>query len=247
LATHNDRHLTTEQLSALIDKQLLAEEQAMCDAHLQTCQQCQHTLADLQQTVALLHALPQPALPRSFTLPEGVTYLQERPERQGRPATTGSRRQQLWQYYVRRSLRAASMIAAVIGVVFLLSSVLTALLPYMTANRPTVGTANAPASKQAPTIEPNAAPASNAATATAAKLKTADHGQSGSTATTPTPLPRPTTPTSRVRTPNSGTTTGSSPPLPLPDLSTSLGKQEVGFTLLLLGILGVFLTRRKHN
>src|SRR5436309_2497563 len=80
---HDDRHLTTTQLSALIDKQLSAQELALCKAHLQSCQQCQSALAGLQQTVALLQAMPEPALPRSFALPAGVTYLQERPARHG--------------------------------------------------------------------------------------------------------------------------------------------------------------------
>src|SRR5579864_8265860 len=66
-------HLTTEQLSAFLDKQLTPQEQAFFDAHLQSCQRCQHVLAELRGTVALLHAMPQPPLPRSFTLPVGIT------------------------------------------------------------------------------------------------------------------------------------------------------------------------------
>ncbi|HLX39760.1 MAG TPA: zf-HC2 domain-containing protein, partial [Ktedonobacteraceae bacterium] len=79
MAQHNDRHLTTEQLSAFIDKQLAAEEQAACTAHLQTCQQCQQALAALRQTVMLLKALPQPALPRSFVLPTNLIVMPQRP------------------------------------------------------------------------------------------------------------------------------------------------------------------------
>ncbi len=62
------RHLTTEQLSALLDKEASAEEQAQWEAHLSTCPQCQRALTALRQTVAMLHALPQPTLPRSFVL-----------------------------------------------------------------------------------------------------------------------------------------------------------------------------------
>ena len=64
-----DRHPTIEQLSAYLDGQLSSGELSECDTHVETCQQCQQMLAELRETVALLHALPQPTLPRSFTLP----------------------------------------------------------------------------------------------------------------------------------------------------------------------------------
>ncbi|MBA2681641.1 MAG: hypothetical protein H0U76_25010, partial [Ktedonobacteraceae bacterium] len=69
-----DRHLTTEELSALLDNHL-AQEEAGEDhhGHLASCQQCQQELADLKQTVRLLHALPPPPLPRSFILPVGIS------------------------------------------------------------------------------------------------------------------------------------------------------------------------------
>ena len=65
-------HLTTEQLSAFLDKQLTPQEQAFFDAHMQSCSRCQNALGELRRTVVLLHALPQPSLPRSFTLPAGI-------------------------------------------------------------------------------------------------------------------------------------------------------------------------------
>src|SRR5205823_593039 len=115
-------------LSAYLDNQLSAQEQAFCQLHLQTCEQCQSTLATLQQTVGLLKALPAPALPRSFVLPTGAAYLQEPPAHQQAPAiTTPPVSRRLWPYYLQRSLRAASTIAAVIGLVFLLSGILPTL------------------------------------------------------------------------------------------------------------------------
>ena len=69
-------HLTTEQLSASLDKQLTPQEQAFFDAHLHTCVRCQHALTELRRTVALLHAMPQPVLPRSFTLPTTIAPIQ---------------------------------------------------------------------------------------------------------------------------------------------------------------------------
>src|SRR5438270_13480242 len=62
-------HLTTEQLSAFLDKQLTLQEQAFFDAHLQVCSQCQQALAELRRTVVLLRAMPRIDVPRSFTLP----------------------------------------------------------------------------------------------------------------------------------------------------------------------------------
>src|SRR5215469_2615502 len=73
VAQQSGEHLTIEQLSAILDKQLSPQEWAVCRAHLSTCQQCQGMLADLRQTSALLHALPQPELPRSFVLPATIT------------------------------------------------------------------------------------------------------------------------------------------------------------------------------
>ena len=53
MAQIHDGHLTTEQLSASFDKQLSSQEQAVFDAHISTCQQCQNKLSDLRLTAAL--------------------------------------------------------------------------------------------------------------------------------------------------------------------------------------------------
>ncbi len=58
-----------EQLSALLDNALNAQERAELEAHLATCAECRAELASLQRARALLRALPQPTLPRSFALP----------------------------------------------------------------------------------------------------------------------------------------------------------------------------------
>lgn len=52
------------------DGALELREDAALQAHLSTCADCQHELAALRQTRALVRALPTPALARSFTLPE---------------------------------------------------------------------------------------------------------------------------------------------------------------------------------
>ena len=250
---HDDRHLTTTQLSAFIDKELSEQELAVCNAHLETCQQCQSALAGLKQTVAFLQALPEPALPRSFALSDRFTYLQERPELQGEQQARANPpvRRRSGAYYVQRSLRVASTIAAVIGLVFLLSGLIP-MLPH--GGESTSAGSNAPSasSEQRPSlVQPGITSTSSAATATAQKAASADlHGTA-----VRTPIHSPTsgtanaalTPTrvkgSSNQSPSKNTST--QPSLPVLDLGTPLGRQEAGFTLLVLGIVGVLLTRRR--
>jgi hypothetical protein len=58
-----------ERLSAYLDGRLPAPERIALDQHLPTCARCANELAELRRTVAVLRALPTPALPRSFALP----------------------------------------------------------------------------------------------------------------------------------------------------------------------------------
>ena len=253
---HDDRHLTTTQLSAFIDKQLSEQELAACHSHLETCQQCQSALASLKQTVAFLQALPQPALPRSFTLPEGITYLQERPEphsqREQQARANPPVRRRSGAYYIQRSLRVASTIAAVIGLAFLLSGIIP-LLPHGGGASTSSGV-NTASSQQRPSL----APASNTSTsgaATATTQKAMPANQHGTPVRTSTPSATPgntnaALPPTRVKgSSNQNTSTNSSnqQPLTLPDLGTPLERQEAGFILLVLGIVGVLLTRRRQR
>ncbi len=66
---HNDQR-QLELLSAYLDGELSETERATLEEHLATCPECQRTLAELQQIRTLLRALPEPALERSFLLPE---------------------------------------------------------------------------------------------------------------------------------------------------------------------------------
>lgn len=118
-----EQHLTTARLSAFIDEQLSPAEQAQTEAHLHTCAACQQQLTELRQTVALLHALPQPRLPRSFTLPIAESSTAPRVSDAARPLApiTPLPRRNAWPAYVTGAVRAASTLAAVIGIVFLLS------------------------------------------------------------------------------------------------------------------------------
>ncbi len=118
-----DRHLTTARLSTFIDGQLSAEEQAQSEEHLRTCEVCQQQLAELRQAIALLHALPQPKLPRSFTLPVADPTIATRANSTPRPLTpvTPLRQRGSWPVYASGAIRIVSTLAAVIGIVFLLS------------------------------------------------------------------------------------------------------------------------------
>jgi len=226
VAKHHDRHLATEQLSAFLDKQLSPEEQATCEAHLQTCQHCQNALLSLRQTVAFLQALPQPELPRSFALPIAVTHLQERPERQPTRTTINQAERRSRLSSIQRTIRIASTIAAVIGLFFLLSTVLPTL--HIGGGASSATTAPGPYSPMN----------GNANSSPTARVKgVSPHNQTSSPTTeqtkTPAIVPRP----GQVQNQQQSS-------LALPDISTSLGRQEIGFILLALGIIGFLLTRR---
>lgn len=66
MGNHHDVQI--EQLSAYLDGQLSDVERATLEKHLDECSRCRRELDELEATVALLHALPVPRPPRSFTL-----------------------------------------------------------------------------------------------------------------------------------------------------------------------------------
>lgn len=125
----NSSHLTTEQLSAFLDQQLPTEEEALCQAHLTTCDSCQQQLAQLQQTVFLMRALPRAPLPRSFVLPiESATQntaVAEQDACTSQRARLAHHRLFLLPRYVRTTMRVASTLVAVLGLFFILSGSLT--------------------------------------------------------------------------------------------------------------------------
>ncbi len=234
MAKHENRHLTTEQLSAYIDKQLSAQEQAICKLHLQICELCQSNLVTLQQTVALLKALPEPALPRSFVLPARAAYLQEQPAQQQTPVMpTSSTKRRVWPSYLQRSLRAASIIAAVIGLVFLLSGVLPTL-HISGGTTVTTSSGSEASSNSRPAASPNV-------------TSTNVHSDNG--VHTPAALVRNTKPTTTAYTPTI-TTPGTHHEValapPLFALNTDMGREEIGWLSIALGIVGVLLTRKRR-
>lgn len=238
-------HLTTEQLSAFLDKQLTPQEQAFFDAHLQSCQRCQHVLAELRGTVALLRAMPEPPLPRSFTLPAGISQTSiARPQ----PLPLSSQQRRVPRYMLQRSVRAVSTLAAVIAVLFILSGLLAGL-----------------------GFRAGGSTASNSAMPVAGSINGSSHTSAGNTHTqspqeergtpimgtrqsnTPTKSPTVSTP-APASTPTSAAETtlqGNTPPPPaLPpylDIGQPEGRLLLGAFLLLLSIAGLIATRRRRQ
>lgn len=120
---HGDWDAQREQLSAYLDGELEAEERMALEAHLVGCAACQLALAELRQTRKLLRALPQPALPRSFTLPvpEAAHASGARAATTPRPARSGQ--------WVARAAQWMGGIAAAAGLVLLLGGALAAGSP----------------------------------------------------------------------------------------------------------------------
>jgi hypothetical protein len=239
VAQQRSGHLTIEQLSALLDKQLSPQEWAVCQAHLRACQQCQVVLADLQQTSALLRALPQPELPRSFVLPATITSPAgeiSRPEVRAPVMQITRGRSRTWPRYLRYSTRVISTIAAALGIIFIISGLLVSL--------PRSGTTTGSAPVTAPSS--SNAGTSGIASTPQARMQTpnADTTQNSHPKTRqPQPVG---TGTSK---PSSGTTyaenQANAPPSIL-DPSTIEGRMVIGGFLLILGILGVVFTRRRQ-
>jgi anti-sigma factor RsiW len=238
--TDRDRHLTTEQLSALLDRQLSTEEQAACNAHLESCQQCQRALASLRQTVALLRSMHQPAVPRSFALSTGVTYLQDAPPRQAEPTNAPSQRR--WPYYMRRSLRALSTIAAVIGFFFLLSGVLPLLIHGGVGA--TTATSSPIEQSRNSAVQQGAAATKSAATTGPAKPIANDKTPGLKPELGKTPAAVAGSPAAQDHQNKQLLPNQVQPALPIIDLNEPLVRQGVGFMLLVLGIVGFLLTRR---
>jgi anti-sigma factor RsiW len=243
VAQHDDRHLTIEQLSALLDKQLSPQEQAEYNAHLQTCQHCQQALADLKQTVALLHALPQPALPRSFVLPVSeavptpMAQTQEPLRHHVHPITTTTRRTRIHRggSFARQSFRVLSTLAAVIGIVFLLSGFLVSVQHggSTASTGSSTGTTNRSATSK-PQIPGGVTPQTQASPAIV-------HTPSISAPK------RKQTPTSTAPTQNRNQTHQNSARSPAIDLNSPQVHLGLGAILLLIGLLGVVLTRKRRE
>ena len=240
MAQEQNEHLTIEQLSAFLDRQLSSQELAECDTHVQHCHQCQGLLADLRLTTGLLRGLPPPELPRSFVLPTPIA--EERPVRLVTPMTRregGSR-----QNYLRRAVRVMSTIAAVVGLFFILSGLFTTLLtlPHGGASVAT----SAPAPSHAASGGSPMRTAEAMAPGFSSSRRTTNGAFNNDQAAVTPRVPAPTPVTTGTAAPNTVLSNGgpqqAQPAQPGPTISSLPG---VGVILLVLGVLGVALTRRR--
>lgn len=231
----NDEHLTTEQLSAFLDKQLSPQEQAIVDAHLRDCQPCQQSLAGLQQTVALLHALPQVEVPRSFTLPARIAAVQEQQPVPVNPVVIPiSQRKRARRKSMQGAIRVVSALAAVLGLIFILSS-FTTMLPHG-------GASSSSTSAGSSSTQPSSAASGSASTPTQRPAVGA------STQAVSPPIQPSQTPTSTAVV-KKGTQTNTGPPAQtgsvIPDLNGPVGHLALGSVLFILGIFGFVFARRR--
>jgi hypothetical protein len=232
---HSNEHLTTAQLSAYLDRELSGDERALCEAHIQSCPQCRAVLAELRITSGLLRRMPQVEVPRSFVLPSNLAVLPAAPagSEVSRLQPTRS------QYIIKRSLRALSTLAAVVGLLFMLFGALGALPHggYATSSA-VMAPANSAAGEPSATqdIFGNHSPAANQATQVA-------QAQATRKAQVQQQEPTPTSSTSRSLEPQGPQLH----PPPVLDPGQPAGRLSIGAALLVLGILGVLLTRRSRR
>jgi anti-sigma factor RsiW len=264
----DDRHLTTEQLSAYLDGQVSSQERTQWDSHLQTCEQCKQGLASLRQTAALLHALPQPVLPRSFVLSLTPTmqYAQSTPQvqdeevapilleahRAARQADPVTRQRGRGATYLRGTLRALSAIAAVAGLLLFLSGLVTALpggTGMSTASTASSGAADSSAAQsRAAQPAPASAPqSSNADITPQPGYGTAANKEPESTLAanqmTPQVKPAPTTEVKKVQ----PTTPPILPELLFFDINAPSTRVGLGMLLVLLGVMGFIVFKQSKS
>jgi hypothetical protein len=235
-----DRHPTIEQLSAYLDGQLSSQELLTWDTHLNTCQECQQVLAELRETVVLLHALPQPALPRSFILPADSVVSRPAPVQPLTPiplrAAPGRR---AWPSYVQGIVRTVSAIAAILGIVFLLSGII-GIVPARGGATPTSGSAQSQAAPASGPQDGALTPSMNGqrkspTPGTSARTPAATSGNHPHE----TPTKSPASPFAQANPPNPWQFL-----IHLFDVSTPGGRALLGGVLLVVGLAGFVFFRR---
>ena len=246
---HNS-HLTTEQFSAFLDQQLSAQEQSTCQTHLNTCDFCKQQLAELQQTVLLVRALPRAPLPRSFVLPATST----RPSEVGaakEDATPKRARQAHNRILVlpsaRTTMRIVSTLVAVLGLFFILSGLLTMVSPAGYTLIVIPSGSNAPLQIRTKAQTPNSSsdtpqPQSFATGAGVASLSNNDQNPSQRVAASSphAPQPQPSAGAANEQVSGSSSSTSQQPPFMLFfDLGTPQGHLDIGLLLLIVGIVSV--------
>jgi len=239
--THNE-HLTIEQLSASFDKELSPQEQAVFDAHISTCQQCQNKLSDLRLTAALLHALPEEEVPHSFVLPGSISIAPDRTIRQDTPFTSIPQRHRAQRSALRRSIRIISTLAAVLAFCFIISGILP--LIYNGAGNSATTASSSSTFGKANTVQP-------AAPTPGVQQSNRVIPPNGSAATVPpTETAHSLSPTGKATTPSSSehsANPGQSPSIqPAFDLGQPAVRLGIGVLVLVVSIIGLIFTRRRR-
>jgi hypothetical protein len=254
--SQQDQHLTTELLSAFLDQQLTREEQASCSTHLQDCKPCQSVLDELRQTANLLRSLPQLEVPRSFTLPADFNitfypkpdYYNDQMGHTVETQTDGKKEQQVEQSTtilprklpvpLRRTLRTISALAAVVGLFFVLSGLITTPQAGVhTSAMPTFDSAKSSASAQSQQPPQTAAHGTN------------DNNVLGPTSTPAvqtvnTPEPQP---ISTQKSPAGTNSTVTWPILFFPDFNQPEVRLLIGILLAILGSIGFILLAQRQK
>ncbi len=242
MAQIHDEHLTTEQLSAAFDKQLSPQEQAVFDAHISTCQQCQNKLSDLRLTAALLHALPEEEVPRSFVLPSSVSIVPDRAIRQDTTFTPVPQRHRTQISVLRRSIRVVSTLAAVLALFFIISGILP--LIYLGGGSSASTTSSSSSYGEASTVHSTVTPPG-------AHQPNGVLPPVGAAATTPptetthslSPTGTATTKASSNHSANQGQSLTIPPAI---DLSQPVVRLGIGVLVLVVSIIGLIVTRRRR-
>lgn len=241
MAPTQNEHLTTEQLSTSLDRQLSLEEQTAFDAHIVSCRQCQNKLADLRLTATLLQALPVEEVPRAFTLPESVPVTTDLPARHNATITPMPSRRGTQHTALRRSIRLVSALAAVLALCFIISGMLPLVSSggmNSTSSTSSVGTYN-PANKANPNATATGAEQSNHALHENPATVIAQGTENAHTGTQPGAA----TPTTHSdHSSNTNSSTGIQPTI---DLSQPGVRLSIGIIVLAVSIIALILTRRR--
>lgn len=267
-----NRHLTTEQLSAYLDEQVSATEQSKLEVHLHACERCQQELVDLRQTVTLLHAMPQPRLPQSFVLPIDTSFFTEvstvddtsdaavpvplasvsarQVAAQNVSLTT---RRSRWPIYVRSALRSVSAIAAVLGLVLLISGLLASVSYGTSASEGSynVSTASQPMPTQTPQADQayGAQASATSTESTPGAASAENKGKQQSIQSVPTATANSASPRLKTSDRNAldGPRSSTQPTILFFDLSVPQARSGFGFLLLLLGCMGFIVFKRRKR
>ncbi len=234
-------HLTTEQLSAFLDQQLSAQEQATCQTHMDDCELCQQQRAALAQTILLVRALPRAPLPRSFVLPietPATSTIQSKAiakKEQPMLITTRQTRNRLviLSSYMRTPMRLASTLVAIIGMFFILSGSLSIISP-MNGHTTQIASVSLNNKVEVPPVAPPAALTNKAAVPPAALTNNVAIPPA---AIKPVKKIKTHQPGSSLRVPQQPSRIF--PSIPFLDLSRPEGRLGVGLLLFMVGIVSL--------